>query len=60
VDKGDGRVYRGIASPVQFDRCSIGTLSGAPEHGQDTEEVLLDLGLAWDDIAALKDRGVVL
>ena len=60
VDKGDGRVYRGIASPVRFDRSPIGTLSGAPEHGQHTEDVLLDLGFGWDDIGALKDQGVVL
>ncbi len=60
VDKGDGRVYRGIASPVRFDGASIGTLTGAPEHGQNTEEVLLELGFAWDDIVRLKDQGVVL
>jgi crotonobetainyl-CoA:carnitine CoA-transferase CaiB-like acyl-CoA transferase len=60
VDKGDGRVYQGIASPVVFDRSPLGTLAGAPEHGQHTEDVLLDLGFDWDDIVALKQRGVVL
>jgi crotonobetainyl-CoA:carnitine CoA-transferase CaiB-like acyl-CoA transferase len=60
VDKGDGRVYRGIASPVRFGRSPIGALAGAPEHGQHTEDVLLDLGLGWDDIETLKTQGVVL
>jgi crotonobetainyl-CoA:carnitine CoA-transferase CaiB-like acyl-CoA transferase len=53
-------VYQGIASPVVFDRSPLGTLAGAPEHGQHTEDVLLDLGFDWDDIVALKQRGVVL
>jgi len=60
VDKGDGRIYRGVASPARFDQSPIGTLTGAPEHGQDTEGVLLELGLGWDDIASLKEHGTVL
>ena len=31
----------------------------APELGQHTEEVLLELGFAWDEIAALRDGGVL-
>ena len=35
-------------------------LSGpAPECGQHTEEVLLELGYDWEAIAALKDRGAI-
>jgi crotonobetainyl-CoA:carnitine CoA-transferase CaiB-like acyl-CoA transferase len=60
VDKGDGRVYRGVASPVRFDQVPAGTLRGAPEHGENTEAVLLELGFGWDDIARLKDRGTVM
>jgi crotonobetainyl-CoA:carnitine CoA-transferase CaiB-like acyl-CoA transferase len=60
VDKGDGRIYRGVASPVRFDRNAVGPLAGAPEHGQHTEEVLLELGIGWDDIATLKEQGVVM
>jgi crotonobetainyl-CoA:carnitine CoA-transferase CaiB-like acyl-CoA transferase len=59
VDKGDGRVYRGVASPVRFDQIPIGPLRGAPEHGENTEAVLLDLGFDWDDIVALKEHGTV-
>jgi crotonobetainyl-CoA:carnitine CoA-transferase CaiB-like acyl-CoA transferase len=60
IDKGDGRVYPGVASPIRFDQTGVGALRGAPEHGQDTEAVLLELGLDWDRIVALKERGAVL
>ena len=32
----------------------------APELGQHTEPVLLDLGYSWDDITRLKDRGAII
>ena len=32
----------------------------APEYGEHTEEVLLDLGLDWDELAKLKDAKVIL
>ena len=31
----------------------------APEHGQHTEEVLLELGYTWEEIGALRDNGAV-
>jgi formyl-CoA transferase len=31
----------------------------APELGQHTEEVLLEAGYGWDDIARLKDAGAL-
>ncbi len=48
-----------VASPVQFDETSRHDLHRAPEMGEHTEQVLLDLGYAWDDISALKARGIV-
>jgi crotonobetainyl-CoA:carnitine CoA-transferase CaiB-like acyl-CoA transferase len=44
---------------VQFDERPP-TLTRAPEHGQDTETVLLDLGLSWEQVAAYKESGAVL
>jgi len=60
IDKGDGRVYRGVASPARFDEMAVGPLRGAPEHGQDTEAVLLELGFDWDEIVTLKEHGTVI
>ncbi len=31
----------------------------APELGQDTEMVLLELGYTWENIGALKDQGAI-
>jgi crotonobetainyl-CoA:carnitine CoA-transferase CaiB-like acyl-CoA transferase len=51
--------FRLVASPVQFDETPP-ELQRAPEHGQHTEEVLLELGLGWDQIIAHKEAGAVL
>jgi crotonobetainyl-CoA:carnitine CoA-transferase CaiB-like acyl-CoA transferase len=44
--------------PVQFDEQAPAMRRG-PEHGEHTEEVLLELGYSWDDIAALGEAGVL-
>jgi crotonobetainyl-CoA:carnitine CoA-transferase CaiB-like acyl-CoA transferase len=54
-----GPSYRLPAVPVQFDGRPP-TLRRAPEHGEDTEALLLELGYGWEDISALKGAGVVL
>jgi crotonobetainyl-CoA:carnitine CoA-transferase CaiB-like acyl-CoA transferase len=46
------------ASPVQFDGTAP-ELSPAPEFAAQTEEILLELGLDWDAITALKAAGAV-
>jgi crotonobetainyl-CoA:carnitine CoA-transferase CaiB-like acyl-CoA transferase len=34
-------------------------MSAAPEVGQHTEEILLELGHSWEDITVLKEAGAV-
>ena len=48
-----------VASPAQFDGVAP-SLTRAPDHGEHTEEVLLELGRSWDEIVELKERGAVL
>jgi crotonobetainyl-CoA:carnitine CoA-transferase CaiB-like acyl-CoA transferase len=58
VDTGRGSTLPMVTAPAQFDGVP-GAPTRAPETGEHTEEVLLDLGLGWDEIAALKDRAVI-
>ena len=55
----DGEVaYRLPAVPVHIDG-QPPWLRRAPEHGEDTEAVLMELGYEWESIAALKESGVI-
>ncbi|MGO9382504.1 MAG: CaiB/BaiF CoA transferase family protein [Mycobacterium sp.] len=55
----DGVPFELAVNPVQFDEQQV-VPPGAPEHGQHTEEILMDAGLDWDRIQQLKDEGAVL
>ena len=56
----DGQAaYRLPAVPVQFDG-QAPPLRRAPEHGEDGETVLAELGYDWDEISGLKEAGVIL
>jgi crotonobetainyl-CoA:carnitine CoA-transferase CaiB-like acyl-CoA transferase len=59
VDAGDGHPFRLVANPVQFDEAPP-NLRRAPEHGEHTEQVLLELGVSWEEIAAYKEMGAIL
>ena len=48
-------------TPVTYSKTPLSTRKMAPAHGENTEEILIDLlGYTWDDLVALKDRGVIL
>ena len=58
VKGADGADFELISNPVQFDETPP-SLIRAPELGEHTEEVFLELGLSWDDLAVLKDQKVI-
>jgi crotonobetainyl-CoA:carnitine CoA-transferase CaiB-like acyl-CoA transferase len=55
----NGDEYRIVAAPVQFDETPPAP-ARAPEHGQHTEEILLELDVDWDDISRAKEFGAIL
>jgi crotonobetainyl-CoA:carnitine CoA-transferase CaiB-like acyl-CoA transferase len=48
-----------VASPIKLSRTPATIRKRAPEFGEHTEEVLLELGYGWDDIARFKQQGVI-
>jgi crotonobetainyl-CoA:carnitine CoA-transferase CaiB-like acyl-CoA transferase len=46
-------------SPIRMSKHETGPRHFAPELGQHTEEILLDLGYSWEEIAKLKDEQVI-
>ena len=54
----DGPPIRLVANPVQFNHAKVVT-TRAPEVGEHTELVLMDIGMDWDRIEALKTSGAI-
>ena len=58
VEMTDGSLLPLVPSPAQFDERAVTPLR-APELGEHTETTLMDMGLSWDEIGGLKERGVI-
>ena len=58
VEMIDGTTLSLVTNPAQFDG-EPGKPTRAPELGEHTEATLLDFGLDWDEILALKERGAI-
>ena len=48
-----------VATPADFSHTPQAPSGAAPELGQHTEEVLLELGYDWEQIIALKENGAI-
>ena len=48
-----------VGTPVGMSEARIEPRGPAPELGQHTEELLLELGYSWDDISRLRDDAVI-
>lgn len=57
-DAGDPAGYELVTGPVQFDETPP-VMRRAPEFAEHTELLLMELGVDWDRIAALKDSGAI-
>jgi formyl-CoA transferase len=51
---------RVVNSPIHFRQTPATLRTASPELGQDTEMLLLELGYDWEQIAGLKEKGVIL
>jgi crotonobetainyl-CoA:carnitine CoA-transferase CaiB-like acyl-CoA transferase len=48
-----------LANPVMLSETPATIRMAAPEFGQHTEEVLLEYGYTWEDIARFKEKGII-
>ena len=48
-----------VDTPVKFSTARVGARGPAPELGQHTEEVLLEVGYDWNDIVKLREETVI-
>jgi crotonobetainyl-CoA:carnitine CoA-transferase CaiB-like acyl-CoA transferase len=54
-----GQEIEVVRSPIEFGATPASVRHAAPELGEHTEEVLLEHGYTWEDIAALKEKGAI-
>ena len=59
IDHPHVKNLRLVRGPVEFGATKVGPRSSAPELGQHTEEVALEAGLSWEEIASLKELGAL-
>ena len=58
-EEAPGTVTEVVGTPVRFSDSEPVVRARPPELGEHTEEVLLESGYSWDDIAALSAEGAV-
>ncbi len=58
VPTGDGEAEM-VATPADFQGTPWAPSTMSPELGQNSEEILLELGMDWEEIGRLKSNGVI-
>lgn len=48
-----------VAHPLRFSETPTRVAAAAPELGQHTEDVLLELGYSWEEITELREKGAI-
>ena len=59
MEAANGDQVQLVASPAQFDETPV-SVERAPELGEHTEVLLNELGISWDELAAMKESGAIL
>jgi crotonobetainyl-CoA:carnitine CoA-transferase CaiB-like acyl-CoA transferase len=59
VDHPENGKIKLVASPVVFSENPASLRTSAPEIGQHTEEILLELGYSWEDVSRFKEEGAI-
>jgi crotonobetainyl-CoA:carnitine CoA-transferase CaiB-like acyl-CoA transferase len=49
-----------VNTPITFGGTPSSVRMSAPEVGQHTEEILLELGYSWEEIVSFKDKGAII
>jgi crotonobetainyl-CoA:carnitine CoA-transferase CaiB-like acyl-CoA transferase len=55
----DGETYHSAATPGQFDERTVGALRASPAYGQHTDEVMRELGIDDEALAAMRASGLL-
>ena len=58
VSREDGSSFTLVSNPLQFDETPP-SLRPAPDLGQDTEAILLELGMSWEELSKYKEAGAI-
>ncbi|MBE0479979.1 MAG: CoA transferase [Dehalococcoidia bacterium] len=48
-----------VANPIKLSKMPSSVKATAPQFSQHTEEILLENGYSWDEIAGLKEQGII-
>jgi len=59
ITHSSGETFRMVPSPIQFEE-EPAELTRAPDHGEHTDEVFLELGYTMDELIELKIKNVIL